>query len=243
MILLLLASGRGSRLRSLTEDKPKCLVKVNRKPILYYSLSLFEQFDKIFFITGYKSNEIKKYIGKNNKYKFFYNKDYKSTNMVHSLFHPYKEVKEDLVVIYSDIIFDKNILKELIIKKGTTMPIKSNWYEYWCLRMGKDKVKSDAEDLMIGKKHIKSIGKKIMNKLPKHQFMGIMKFALSDYKKMYKIYKKLKNENIDLTNFINHSIIKYNVKVKHMKTGRFWLEIDNKKDIKIANKIIKTQKI
>ena len=82
-----------------------------------------------------------------------------------------------------------------------------------------------------------------MNKLPKHQFMGIMKFALSDYKKMYKIYKKLKNENIDLTNFINHSIIKYNVKVKHMKTGRFWLEIDNKKDIKIANKIIKTQKI
>ena len=37
--------------------------------------------------------------------------------MVHSLFHPYKEVKEDLVVIYSDIIFDKNILKELIIKK------------------------------------------------------------------------------------------------------------------------------
>ena len=49
MILLLLASGRGSRLRSLTEDKPKCLVKVNRKPILYYSLSLFEQFDKIFF--------------------------------------------------------------------------------------------------------------------------------------------------------------------------------------------------
>ena len=51
------------------------LVKVNRKPILYYSLSLFEQFDKIFFITGYKSNEVKKYIGKNNKYKF-YNKDY-----------------------------------------------------------------------------------------------------------------------------------------------------------------------
>ena len=82
MILLLLASGRGSRLRSLTEDKPKCLVKVNRKPILYYSLSLFEQFDKIFFITGYKSNEIKNYIGKNNKYKFFYNQDYKSTNML-----------------------------------------------------------------------------------------------------------------------------------------------------------------
>ena len=56
--------------------------------------------------------------------------------MVHSLFHPYKQVKEDLVVIYSDIIFDKNILKELIIKKGTTMPIKSNWYEYWCFENG-----------------------------------------------------------------------------------------------------------
>ena len=71
MILLLLASGRGSRLRSLTEDKPKCLVKIENQ-FLYYSLSLFEQFDKNFLIKKFKSfNEIKKYIALTININFF----------------------------------------------------------------------------------------------------------------------------------------------------------------------------
>ena len=46
MQLIVLASGRGSRLENYTNDKPKCLVQVRDKPIISYLKPAFLSFIK-----------------------------------------------------------------------------------------------------------------------------------------------------------------------------------------------------
>ena len=58
--LIILAGGKGTRLKKYTKNKPKPLVKIGNSSILeriINNLSKF-QFRKIFIITGYKSEQI-----------------------------------------------------------------------------------------------------------------------------------------------------------------------------------------
>ena len=101
--------------------------------------------------------------------------------------------------------------------------------------MSSKKILDDAEDLKIKNKRIISIGEKITsNKFPKYQFMGIIKIKLKDYRKMFKVYRKLKNKKIDFTNFLNILIKRYNFNIFAKPTSNFWLEIDSDADLKVA---------
>ena len=55
------AGGRGSRLETLTINKPKCLVPIENKPLLFH---LFEKFEgkKFIIICDYKSEVLEKYL-------------------------------------------------------------------------------------------------------------------------------------------------------------------------------------
>ena len=62
--LIILAGGKGSRIKNLTNKTPKPLIKFNNKPILQYILNYFVKFNfnKIFILAGYKGDQIyKKY--------------------------------------------------------------------------------------------------------------------------------------------------------------------------------------
>ena len=118
MILIILASGRGSRLSSLTKNKPKCLIKIYKnKTLIDYISENFKFFRKVIVVTGYKSNILKKKL-KFNNVEFVYNKKYLTTNMVESLMLAKEKIKNnDIIVSYADIFFDPKILKLLITKK------------------------------------------------------------------------------------------------------------------------------
>lgn len=59
--IIVQAGGRGSRMQYLTENKPKCLVPVHNKPMLFH---LFDKYPlKKFIIIGdYKCNILKRYL-------------------------------------------------------------------------------------------------------------------------------------------------------------------------------------
>ena len=111
--------------------------------------------------------------------------------MVESLFVCNKYVKDDVVVCYSDIIFDLSILKILNKCPQSTIPIYKNWLKLWRKRMNKNEILNDAEELKFNKK-ITMIGEKIKDKLPQYQFMGISKLMKNDYEKLSKFYAQIK---------------------------------------------------
>ena len=57
---IILAAGKGERLRPLTDDKPKCMVELFGKSILEWQIEKFQKFgiNDITIITGYKSESI-----------------------------------------------------------------------------------------------------------------------------------------------------------------------------------------
>lgn len=237
MQLIILASGRGSRLKSKTKNTPKTLVKVNRKPILDYMLNKFKLFKQVLIVGGYKIEKLKQY--ENNIVKIVDNRNYINTNMVYSLFKAKNYIKSDVIICYSDIIFSKKIFINMIKKKSSHLPLNKNWLKNWKERMRLDQIKNDAEDLVINKKNIVNIGGKIKKRLPKYQYMGIIRLRKNDYKKLYQYFKKINNEKVDMTTFLCKAIKEKIIKLQFIVTGSFWTEIDSPADIKAAEKMLK----
>jgi NDP-sugar pyrophosphorylase family protein len=64
MQCVILAAGKGTRLRPLTENTPKQLVEVNGKPLLDYIVeALPTAVDEIIMVTGYLEEQIKAHCG------------------------------------------------------------------------------------------------------------------------------------------------------------------------------------
>lgn len=239
MKLIILASGKGKRLKHLTKNKPKSFVKIGNYRIIDFLKFSFFKFKKILITVGYKHNLISKSFKK--QAIIIKNKEFDKTNMVHSLFLTNQHINSDIIVTYSDVIFNPKIIDKMIATNKTHIPINQSWLKTWKMRMKIKKIFEDAESLEIKKQKIVSIGQKIISKLPKYQFMGLIRINLKDYKKMYKFYKSLKNKNIDMTKFLNLTIENNVINLGFFKTSNFWFEVDNIKDAKVANskKILK----
>ncbi len=67
---LILAGGKGVRLKPITDEIPKPLLPVHGKPILQYGLELFKKFGitDIIFSIGYKGDKIKDYFGDGSRF-------------------------------------------------------------------------------------------------------------------------------------------------------------------------------
>jgi NDP-sugar pyrophosphorylase family protein len=63
MKVVIIAGGRGTRIRSVTEEIPKSMIPVNGKPVLEYQLELAKRYGFIdfLFLTGYLGSKIKEY--------------------------------------------------------------------------------------------------------------------------------------------------------------------------------------
>ena len=59
----ILAAGRGSRMKHLTDERPKCLIEFNGKPLLEWQLEAIRAagIDEIGIITGYKREMLNGY--------------------------------------------------------------------------------------------------------------------------------------------------------------------------------------
>ena len=68
--------------------------------------------------------------------------------------------------------------------------------------------------------------------------MGIIKFKLTHYKKLYFLFIKLNKFKIDFTKFINLCLKKNIIKISFFPYNDIWLENDTAKDVKINSKIL-----
>ena len=60
MKAIILAAGQGTRLRPLTNDKPKCLVELANKPLLDHQLSVlrYTGINDIHVVAGYRAEQL-----------------------------------------------------------------------------------------------------------------------------------------------------------------------------------------
>ena len=101
MKLIILAAGKGNRLRPLTDNIPKCMVKFNNIPIIDYLISIAKKFDfeKIIIVTGYKHHVLKSHFKSNSIIEFCHNKNFNKTNMVYSFLCAKHHFNDDMFLI------------------------------------------------------------------------------------------------------------------------------------------------
>jgi len=236
MIAVILCAGRGRRFNLKT---PKCLLKIKDETLIEKCLKNFEKNEikkeNIILATGYKENLIKDRVG--HKYSFIKNEKYLTTNMVYTFFNAIKnfDKNHDIVISYSDILYDNKDLKNLIkSKKDITTLIDFNWKKAW---KKKGKLLEDSETLKIKNQKIVSIGKKTRNiKDIDARFIGITKFSSNVITKLQNIYESHLKKNpskfkkMDMTNFFNF-IIKKKFSIFFTRSNKQWYEFDDKGDL------------
>ena len=108
---IILAAGMGKRLKFLTNDNTKCMVKVNGVTMIERALRILDKkhLSKIVIVVGYKGKELIDYIGTldiKTQIVFIDNPVYNKTNNIYSLALAKDYLREDDTLLFeSDLIF------------------------------------------------------------------------------------------------------------------------------------------
>jgi choline kinase len=113
---IILAAGVASRLRPLTNDTPKCLLKVGKETILGLTLKNLRKagVTDIVLVTGYRAEQIREFVDRHFgdlNVTFLHNAAYETTNNIYSLWMTKDYVlNSDVLLLDSDILFDWRIV-------------------------------------------------------------------------------------------------------------------------------------
>lgn len=142
MRAIILAAGKGTRLRPITYKTPKPLVKVANKPIIEKQIEYLLQSDikDIIIVSGYKKEKLD-YLKEKYNVKIVYNPNYNEYNNIYSMYLV-KNYLEDTYVLDGDVYINKNIFNKDINKSTYFGIYKSNFQNEWVISAdNKNKIK------------------------------------------------------------------------------------------------------
>jgi len=168
MKVIILAAGASKRLRPMTDNIPKCLIKIGKKSIIDYQIEALTNsgITNIFIVVGYLAEKIMKHLTltyPDINFRFIYNPYYMQTNTIYSLWLASSEMNEDFVYLNADVLFDKKIIKNLV-----ESPFRN------CLAISHQKCSDEEVKVIIDTNNlVKDIGKDIDPKQSDGEFMGV----------------------------------------------------------------------
>ncbi len=246
MKAIILAAGMGSRLKALTKDNPKCMVKVNGETLIERVLSQLDKcnLEEIILVLGYKKDVLKEFInnlGIKTKISYIDNDIYDKTNNIYSLYMTKEEMlKNDILLLESDLIFDNSILKNLTVDTNKNMAVIAS-YEPW---MDGTCVKLDSENNIID--FVTSKKFDFNNTKNLYKTVNVYKFS-KEFNKCYikflEAYLSSNGENqyyeTVLETMIN--VLPNELKGFVLNDNQKWYEIDDKQDLDIAESIFSSK--
>jgi L-glutamine-phosphate cytidylyltransferase len=245
MNAIIIAAGSGKRIGKEVENTPKSMVRVNGKSIISYQIDVLKQagISNIYVITGPNSE---KFDLKNVEY--IKDQDYDNHDILGSLMEAKDVLKNDVLVLYSDIIFDSKILNQVLNSDGDiSIAIDMDWEKKYHERT--EHPLSEAENVQLNNNKIIKIKKNIQDvKNDVGEFLGIIKFSMKGSIDFISKYEDLKTHNGKfqqapsiskgyLTDMIQE-LIDNKIEVQPILISGTWCEIDTMQDLKNAEKIL-----
>jgi len=242
MQAIILAAGMGKRLKDLTDDNTKCMVKVNGVTIIERMLGQLDKLDlsSIIIVVGYKAKELIDYINTldvKTPIQYVNNDIYDSTNNIYSLYLARNYMlQEDTLLLESDLIFEDSLLRKIVDDPYPSLALVAK-YESW---MDGTVVTIDNNNNILSfldKKHFKF---KDINSY--YKTVNIYKFSKSfsnsHYVPFLEAYSKALGDNeyyeqvLKVITLLDKPEIKASVLQDEM-----WYEIDDVQDLDIAESI------
>lgn len=237
MQALILAAGKGSRLGSLTKNKPKCMLDVAGEFIIDRTIDrlIINNINRIIIVIGYLGHIIKKHLTKkypnvdlvfidesklisekhNNIYSFLAAKD--------------ELVKDDTLVIESDIIFKSEILSGLLNNIIPNQAVISYFKDY----MNGSCVALDENNRITTLVNINKYEKTNLYKT-----VNIYKFSKEFLTDTYIPYCETYMDTFGLDCYYEEpldNLVKNSNLVGYVVEDKDWFEVDTQEDYDIAN--------
>ena len=247
MQAIILAAGMGSRLKELTKNNTKCMVKVNGITLIDRMLHQIEKnkIDRIIIVVGYKRDLLKEYINSLDikiPITFVENSIYNKTNNIYSLYLARDYLKEDDTLLFeSDLIFEDNMIKMLIEDKRPTLALVDK-YEAWmdgtCVKLDEN---SNIDAFIPGSKFK-------FNEIDEYyKTINIYKFSKNfsetHYVPFLEAYSKALGNNEYYEQVLKVITMLDDSELKAKKiNGEKWYEIDDVQDLDIAETIFMEDK-
>ncbi len=134
---VILAAGKGERLEPITHTRPKPLIPILNKPLLYYILDALRviNVEEVFVIVSYMKNKIIESVNeysRKNKIRIRVIDQGEPLGTGHALKVLEPHINEDFILIYGDIFFKEHVLAKLAKIKPPAMSLVhvSNPKEY-----------------------------------------------------------------------------------------------------------------
>lgn len=233
MKAIILAAGRGSRMKNLTDECPKCLVELRGKSLLDWQLKALREagITEIAIVTGYKRELLN-----NRGLVEFHNPRWAETNMVSSLVCAAAWLETDsCVVSYSDIFYGSQAVKSLMDSPASlAVTYDPNWLELWTQRFGDPLL--DAETFRLKPDQtLAEIGSKPKSvEEVQGQYMGLLRFTPEGWREVLRIRADLTPAECDrmhMTGTLQKVIEAGKVPIVAVPYVGEWGEVDSAEDL------------
>jgi choline kinase len=175
MRAIILAAGLGSRMKEHTAYKPKCLLEFGDKTLLQKQLDCFAS-------NGIKDvHLVRGYLGEKIEYEgitYHQNPDFRENNILNSLFYAESALEGSIIISYSDILFDGEVVAELLKSDyDISILVDTAWRKHYFGR--NDHPLEEAEKVIFdARSNVIMIGKNVGRDDDIHgEFIGMMKLS------------------------------------------------------------------
>jgi len=200
MKALILAAGFGNRMRPLTNNEHKTLLKVNGQTIIDRIITglVDNSITKIIVVTGYRSDELMNYLRANYTevvFEFVHNAKYKETNNIYSMALAFEQIEfdDDIVLIESDLIYTPDVIERVVNSKHENVALVSPYVT------GLDGTVVQVTDDKITNIYPPHLQDENFNLFDKHKTLNVYRFSkdfcANEFKKLLVYYAKVIDDN------------------------------------------------
>lgn len=240
MKVIMLAAGRGARLRRLTETKPKPLIQVGERPLLGWLLDVVAAagLSPPVLITGYRAEEFEIFGLETRR-----NYAWRTSNIVSSLLCARDILRAGpTLVSYTDILYHPDDLMRLAATSSSiAVAYDPLWADMWSRRFV-DPL-TDAETFKVDRKgRITDIGGRPDNiDAIDGQYVGLLKFEPEGWMSVERVLGRLDAgmiKMLDTTSLLRRCILEHSVPIQGVAMLSPWCEIDLPSDIEFADAVL-----
>jgi len=234
VIAVILAAGVSSRLRPLSNETPKSLLRVGATPLLQRILQSLHRncIRECVIVTGYHKEKIEDFVQSLSfpiTVSFAENPLYATTGNNYSLWCAHAHVSgRDMLILDGDILFDSRLLALL-----TRCPHKNGLIMRKTNHLGAEEIKVDVDENGF----VKRIGKEINPATAAGESIGIERFSADSSQILFEILNRRKNRD-EFYEASFQEMIDGGMPVYAVDSSGFpCMEIDTFEDLTAANEL------
>lgn len=240
MRALILAAGRGSRMRHLGDERPKCLVELAGWPLLERQMAALRRggCTEIAVVRGYRAEMLER-----PGLHAFTNERWAETNMVSSLAAAAEWLRAGPVIVsYADIFYRAALVRGLAGAAGElVIAYDRQWRDLWSRRFA-DPL-SDAETFRVDASgRLLEIGGKTQHiEDIQGQYMGLLKFTPAAWRAVEALRGPLEErvrDKLDMTGMLRRLLAEGSLPITTFGTDGQWGECDNPGDVELYESML-----